>query len=192
MKQGVFLCHCGTNIAGVVDVPRLRELLSGDPDIAYITDLKYCCSEPGQSAIKEAVAEHGLDRVLVASCSPRMHETTFSRCIAQAGLNPYMIEMVNIREQCSWVTEDKQAATEKAYHLVKMGVAKARWLEPLETSTVPVVKRALVIGGGIAGITAALEISKAGYECTIVERTPTIGGKMAQLEKTFPTLDCSA
>lgn len=192
MNIGVFVCHCGTNIAGVVDVEKVRKAAELIPGVRYAVDLKYCCSEIGQSAIKDAVKEKGLDRVLVASCSPRMHEVTFSRCIAQSGLNPYLFEMTNIREQDSWVHEDKGRATQKAIDLIRMGVAKLKRLEPLHPATSPVTKRALVIGGGIAGIQAALDISQSGYPVTLVEKTPSIGGRMAQLEKTFPTLDCSA
>jgi len=192
MRIGVFVCHCGTNIAGVVDVERVRDEIAKLPGVAYSTDLKYACSEPGQAAIKEAIREHGLDCVVVCACSPRMHEPTFSKCIADAGLNPYMLEMANIREQCSWVHEDKEAATLKATLLAKSAVAKARHLVGLEPDSVPVEKRALVIGGGIAGIQAALDIANAGFDVTLVEREPSIGGRMAQLEKTFPTLDCSA
>jgi len=192
MRIGVFVCHCGTNIAGTVDVERVRDEMAKLPGVVFATDLKYTCSEPGQAAIKQAVREHNLDRVVVCACSPRMHEPTFSKCIADAGLNPYMLEMANIREQCSWVHEDKDAATEKAILLAKSAVAKARYLVPLEPDEVPVERRALVIGGGIAGIQAALDIANAGFEVTLVEREPSIGGRMAQLEKTFPTLDCSA
>jgi len=192
MKIGVFVCHCGTNIAGVVDVEKVRQAAARIPGVTYTADMKYCCSETGQSEIREAIRKEGLERILVASCSPRMHEVTFSRCIASAGLNPYLFEMTNIREQVSWVHADKEKSTRKAIALVRMGVAKLRNLEPLFPAKTPVTKRALVIGGGISGIQAALDISLAGFPVTLVERTPSIGGRMAQLEKTFPTLDCSA
>jgi len=192
MRIGVFVCHCGTNIAGTVDVERVRDEAAKLPGVAYAIDIKYSCSEPGQAAIKDAIREHGLDRIVVCSCSPRMHEPTFSKCISDAGLNPHMLEMANIREQCSWVHEDREAATQKAILLMKSAVAKARHLVPLRSDSVPVEKRALVIGGGIAGIQAALDIANSGFEVVLVEREPSIGGRMAQLEKTFPTLDCSA
>jgi heterodisulfide reductase subunit A len=189
---GVFVCHCGTNIASVVDVPRVVEALKNLPGVVMVQDLKYSCSAMGQGAIKEAIKQHHLDTVVVAACSPRMHEPTFMKCIESAGLNPYKFEMANIREQCSWVHSDQQHATAKAIAIVKMAVAKAQNLTPLSITKLPVTKRALVVGGGISGIQAALDISKAGYKVTLVEKTPSIGGRMAQLEKTFPTLDCSA
>jgi len=191
-RVGVFVCDCGTNIAGVVDVAKVVEKVKDIPDVIMAQELKYSCSELGQTAIQEAIKEHHLDKVVVASCSPRMHEATFMKCVGKGGLNPYQFEMANIREQCSWVHEDKVKATEKALDLTRMAIAKARRLVPLTPMKMPVEKRALVIGGGIAGIQAALNISKAGYPVTLVERTPSIGGRMAQLEKTFPTLDCSA
>ncbi len=191
-RVGVFVCDCGTNIAGVVDVAKVVEKVKDIPDVIMAQELKYSCSELGQTAIQEAIKEHHLDKVVVASCSPRMHEATFMKCVGKAGLNPYQFEMANIREQCSWVHEDKVKATEKALDLTRMAIAKARRLVPLTPMKMPVEKRALVIGGGIAGIQAALNISKAGYPVALVERTPSIGGRMAQLEKTFPTLDCSA
>ena len=191
-RVGVFVCDCGTNIAGVVDVAQVVEKVKDIPEVVVAQELKYSCSDLGQTAIQEAIKKHNLDKVVVASCSPRMHEATFMKCVTKAGLNPYQFEMANIREQCSWVHEDEEKATEKALDLTKMAIAKARRLAPLTSMKMPVDKRALVIGGGIAGIQAALNISKAGYPVTIVERTPSIGGRMAQLEKTFPTLDCSA
>ncbi|MHB9098578.1 MAG: FAD-binding protein, partial [Syntrophales bacterium] len=154
--------------------------------------LQYSCSDLGQNAIKDAIAKHKLDRVVLAACTPRMHEATFQKCIAGAGLNPYLFEMVNIREQCSWVHPENAVSTAKAIKLVKMGVAKAARLSALEPLKFPVEKRVLVIGGGIAGMQAALDIGNAGYGVTVVEKTPSIGGTMALLEKTFPTLDCSA
>jgi heterodisulfide reductase subunit A len=191
-RMGVFICHCGTNIAAVVDVLKVVETIKVIPGVAVAQDLKYSCSALGQGAIKDAVREHQLDTVVVAACSPRMHEPTFMKCIESVGLNPYKFEMANIREQCSWVHTDKNKATEKAISLVKIAIAKARNLETLTPTKMAVTKRALVIGGGISGIQAALDISKAGYKVTIVEKSPSIGGRMAQLEKTFPTLDCSA
>ena len=191
-RVGVFVCDCGTNIAGVVDVAQVVEKVKDIPEVIVAQELKYSCSELGQTAIQEAIEEHNLDKVVVASCSPRMHEATFMKCVTKAGLNPYQFEMANIREQCSWVHEDKEKATEKALDLTKMAIAKARRLTPLTPMKMPVEKGALVIGGGIAGIQSSLNISKAGYPVSIVERTPSMGGRMAQLEKTFPTLDCSA
>jgi heterodisulfide reductase subunit A len=191
-RTGVFVCQCGKNIASVVDVKRVVEAVQSIPGVAYAATLQYSCSDLGQKSIKDAITEHALDRVVLAACTPRMHEGTFQKCIAQAGLNPYMFEMVNIREQCSWVSADGEAATLKAIDLVRMGVAKLQELGPLTPLKFPVEKRALVIGGGIAGLQAALDMANASYHTTIVEKTPSVGGTMALLEKTFPTLDCSA
>lgn len=192
-RVGVFICHCGTNIAASIDCAQVAANVRDYPGVAYSTDYKYMCSEPGQEMIKEAIKAHQLDRVVVASCSPRMHEPTFRRCIADAGLNPYLLEMANIREQCSWVhPDDMERATDKATDLVKMAIAKASHDAPLQKSLSPVTKRALVVGGGIAGIQTALDIANNGYQVDILEKEPTIGGKMAQIDKTFPTLDCSA
>ncbi len=176
----------------MIDVKAVVESVNKIPGVVYATDLQYSCSDLGQGAIKEAIKEHNLDRIVVSSCSPRMHEITFQRCIEMAGLNRYLFEMANIREQVSWVTSDKEEATEKAIRLTEMAISKATQLQPLTPMKSPVEKRALVIGGGISGIQAALDISLAGYQVTVVEKLPTIGGRMAQLEKTFPTLDCSA
>ncbi|WP_347489163.1 CoB--CoM heterodisulfide reductase iron-sulfur subunit A family protein [Desulfoscipio sp. XC116] len=193
MRIGVFICWCGSNIGGVVDVPRVAAQAAHFPYVAHSVDYKYTCSEPGQNMIVNAIKEHNLDRVVVASCSPRLHELTFRNTIARAGLNPYLLEMVNIREQCSWVhAKEPEKATAKAIDLVRMAVAKAARLEPLFEDAIPVTKKALVIGGGIAGIQAALDIADAGHKVVLVEREPTIGGKMVMLDKTFPTLDCSA
>jgi len=176
----------------MVDVERVVQTAKTLPEVVHAEDLKYSCSDLGQGAIKQAIKDHNLDRVVVSSCSPRMHEGTFQRCIDSVGLNRYMFEMANIREQCSWVHADRQEATRKAERLTAMAVSKAARLEPLHPLKAPVEKRALIIGGGISGIQAALDLSQAGYPSTIVEKLPTIGGRMAQLEKTFPTLDCSA
>ncbi|SFQ95249.1 CoB--CoM heterodisulfide reductase iron-sulfur subunit A family protein [Desulfoscipio geothermicus] len=193
MRIGVFVCWCGSNIGGVVDVPRVAVEAARFPHVAHSVDYKYTCSEPGQKMIVDAIKEHKLDRVVVASCSPRLHEPTFRQTIARAGLNPYLLEMVNIREQCSWVhAKEPDKATAKAIDLVRMAVAKAALLEPLFEGAIPVTKKALVVGGGIAGIQAALDIADAGHKVILVEREPTIGGKMVMLDKTFPTLDCSA
>ncbi len=191
-RIGVFICHCGTNIAKTVDVGKVVEEASRLEGVVYATDLQYACSKLGQGAIEEAIKEHGLDRVVVASCTPRMHEVTFQNCLERAGLNKYMLEMTNIREQCSWVVPDRETATRKAVEIVRMAVGKARRLSPLKESTFPVEKTALVIGGGIAGMQAALDIARSGYKVVLVEKSPSIGGRMAQLEKTFPTLDCAA
>ncbi len=191
-RIGVFVCQCGKNIASVIDVERVVEAARDLPGVVHAETLQYSCSDLGQNAIKDAIAKHGLDRVVLAACTPRMHEGTFQKCIAGAGLNPYLFEMVNIREQCSWVHPENAVSTEKAIKLVKMGVAKAARLSALEPLKFPVEKRVLVIGGGIAGMQAALDIGNAGYGVTVVEKSPSIGGTMALLEKTFPTLDCSA
>lgn len=176
----------------MVDVKAVVEAVKKMPGVVHAADLQYSCSDLGQGAIKEAIKEHNLDRVIVSSCSPRMHEITFQRCVEAGGLNRFLFEMANIREQGSWVTTDKAEATEKAIRLTEMAIAKAAQLQPLSPMKSPVEKRALVIGGGISGIQAALDVSLAGYKVTLVEKLPTIGGRMAQLEKTFPTLDCSA
>lgn len=191
-KIGVFVCWCGSNIAGTVDVAAVAEAVRQIPDVAFATDYKYMCSEQGQAIIRQAVQEYQLDRIVVCSCSPRMHEATFRKCAESVGINPYMVEIANIREQCSWVLKDKAEATAKAIKLAKAAIAKVRFNTPLHAGKSNVVKRALVIGGGIAGIQTALDIAEAGYKVDIVEKEPTIGGRMAQLDKTFPTLDCSA
>ena len=192
-RIGVFVCHCGLNIAGVIDVEALVEYAKTLPGVVYAVDYRYMCADPGQKLIKDAIKEHKLNRVIVAACSPRLHEPTFRRCVAEAGLNPYLFEMANIREHSSWChPHEPEKATEKAKDLIRMAVARARLLEPLKTIKVPVTKRALVIGGGIAGINAALDLAELGFEVYLVEREPSIGGHMAQLDKTFPTLDCAA
>lgn len=191
-RIGVFVCHCGTNIAGTVDVKAVAAALSHEPGVVFSTDYQYMCSQAGQNMIKDAIAEHKLSGIVVCSCSPRMHEATFRKTAAGAGLNPYMVEIANIREQCSWVHKDMPTGTEKAIILGKAAVAKVNLNAPLTPGESPVTKRALVIGGGIAGIQTALDIADAGFPVDIVETKPTIGGKMAQLDKTFPTLDCAA
>ncbi len=192
-RIGVFVCHCGNNIAGTVNIPEVVAAIRTMPAVSFVDDNKYTCSEPGQASVREAIIENQLERVVIASCSPRMHESTFRRTVAAAGVNPYLMEMTNLREQCSWVhAGDKAAATAKAIDLIKMAVAKVARDEPLFPSQVGLTKRALVIGGGVAGIQAALDIADGGYEVVLVEREPTIGGRMAQLDKTFPTLDCAA
>lgn len=191
-KIGVFVCHCGTNIAGTVDVRAVAEALKNEPGVAFSTDYQYMCSEAGQNIIKNAIRDNHLTGAVICSCSPRMHEATFRKTAVSAGLNPYMLEIANIREQCSWIHKDVAAATEKAIVLGKAAVAKVNLNSPLTAGESPVSKRALVIGGGIAGIQTALDIAEAGFKVDIVEKSPTIGGKMAQLDKTFPTLDCAA
>jgi heterodisulfide reductase subunit A len=191
-KIGVYVCHCGANIAGTIDVAGVVEYARDLPSVAISKDYKFMCSDPGQDLIKNDIREQGLNRVVVASCSPRLHEATFRRAVAAAGLNPYLFQMANIREQCAWVHTDKAAATEKAKALVGAAVRRVFLHEPLETKEVPVNPCTLVVGAGIAGIQAALEIADSGHKVYLVEREPSIGGNMARLDKTFPTLDCSA
>ena len=192
-KIGVYVCHCGLNIAGVVEIDKVVKYAKSLPDVALVRDYTYMCSAPGQRMIQEDIKTHNLDRIVIATCSPRMHEETFRKAVAEAGLNPYLLEIVNLREQVSWAhTDEPGKATEKAKDLVKMGVARAKLLEPLERSRVQVEKSVLVVGGGIAGIQASLDLADAGFPVYLVEKAPSIGGRMAQLDKTFPTLDCSA
>ncbi|MBQ6702591.1 MAG: CoB--CoM heterodisulfide reductase iron-sulfur subunit A family protein [Clostridia bacterium] len=191
-RIGVFVCWCGSNIAGTVDVKAVAEALKNEPGVVFSTDYQYMCSQAGQDLIKNAVKEHNLTGIVVCSCSPRMHEATFRKTASAAGLNPYMVEIANIREQCSWVHKEMPLGTQKAIILGKAAVAKVNLNTPLTPGESPVTKRALVIGGGIAGIQTALDIADAGFPVDIVEKKPTIGGKMAQLDKTFPTLDCAA
>ncbi len=191
-KIGVYVCHCGANIAGTVDVVQVTEYARGLPSVVVARDYKFMCSDPGQDLIKNDIKELGLNRVVVASCSPRLHEPTFRRTLASAGLNPYLFEMANIREQCAWVHQDGEKATEKAKALVSAAVRRVFLHEPLERKEVPVNPCTLVVGAGIAGIQAALEIADSGQKVYLVEREPSIGGNMARLDKTFPTLDCSA
>jgi heterodisulfide reductase subunit A len=190
-RIGVYICQCGINIADTVDVPAVVEMAAKLPKVVIARDHKYTCSEPGQMLIQNDIRELGIDRVVVASCTPRMHEPTFRRTLEAAGLNPYFLEMANIREHVSWVTEDPVAATEKAKRLVRSAVLRVAHHVALEARQEPVTQAALVVGGGIAGIQAALSIADAGYQVYLVEKEPSIGGKMAQLDKTFPTLDCS-
>ncbi len=191
-RIGVFVCHCGTNIAGTVDVAKVAETLGKENGVVYATHYTYMCSEAGQNLIRDAIREHGLTGAVVCSCSPRMHEKTFRQCAERNGINPYMVEIANIREQDSWICKDTETATEKAVILGRAAIAKVLLNTPLTPGETPVTKRALVIGGGIAGIQTALDIADAGFPVDIVEAKPTIGGKMAQLDKTFPTLDCAA
>ena len=191
-RIGVYVCHCGVNIGGVVDCKAVAEFAKTLKNVVVARDYKYMCADPGQEMIKKDIKEYNLNRVVVAACSPRLHEPTFRRCVAEAGLNPFLFEFANIREHCSWVhMHEPEKATEKAKDLVRMAVAKARLLEPLEFIKVGVTKRALVIGGGVAGIQAALDLADMGFETILVEKSPSVGGRMAQLDKTFPTNDCS-
>ncbi len=192
MRIGVFVCECGLNIQGTVDCAVVSEYAKTLPDVVAVVQNKYTCADPGQNEIKRAIAEYKLERVVVASCTPKIHEPTFRQCVADAGLNPYLFEMVNIREHVSWVHQnDKVEATEKAKDLVRSGVARARFLEPQIETIVPVTKAALVIGGGITGIQAALDLADGGHKVYLVEKEATIGGIMAALDKTYPTMDCS-
>ena len=191
-RIGVFVCWCGSNIAATVDVQAVAEAMKREPGVVYAANYQYMCSEGGQKLISDAIHEYNLTGVVICSCSPRMHEATFRKTAQRAGLNPYMVEIANIREHCSWIHKDKAEATEKAIILARTAVAKVQLNAPLTPGESPVTKRALVIGGGIAGIQTALDIADAGFEVDIVEKTPTIGGRMAQLDKTFPTLDCAA
>ena len=187
-RIGVYICHCGSNIAGTVDVEQVVKSAQGLPSVVVARDYKYMCSDPGQELIRQDIKNLGINRVVVASCSPLMHEKTFRRVCESVGLNPYLFEMANIREHCSWVTEDPAKATEKAKALVSAAVRRVYYHEPLETKEVPVNPNTLVVGGGIAGIQAALEIADSEHKVYLVEREPSVGGHMAQLDKTFPTL----
>jgi heterodisulfide reductase subunit A len=188
----VYICHCGTNIAAMVDVAEVAEYAGALQGVAVARHYAYMCSDPGQAMIQEDIRKLGLDRVVVASCSPLMHETTFRTACAQAGLNPFLFQMTNIREHVSWVSDDRGIATQKALALVTAAVRRVSLQQPLETRQMGVAQSALVVGGGIAGIEAALRLADAGKRVYLVEREPSIGGHMAQLYKTFPTLDCAA
>ncbi len=191
-RIGVYVCHCGLNIAQTVNCEKVAETAAGIEGVIVSKDIGYACSGPAQQQIKDDIEEHELDRVVMASCSPRLHEPTFRQMMLQAGLNPYLLEMTNLREQCSWVhMKEPDAATEKAIDLVKMSISRVRGLFPLFEETLPLTKRTLVIGGGVAGIQAALDLADNGFDVVLVEKRPTIGGTMAQLDKTFPTMDCS-
>lgn len=191
-RIGVFVCHCGSNIAVTVDVKKVVEMALQESGVFHAEDYPYMCSEAGQSRIAAAIREKGLTGIVVCSCSPRMHETTFRKAAEKAGINPYLVEIANIREHCSWIHKDMEEATRKAVILMRAAVAKVHLDAPLSAGESRVIKRALVIGGGIAGIQTALDIADAGYKVDIVEKSPSIGGRMSQLDKTFPTLDCSA
>jgi heterodisulfide reductase subunit A len=191
-KIGVYICHCGTNIAGMVDVDAVTNYAATLENVLVARHYAYMCSDPGQALIKDDIRNEGLDRVVVASCSPLMHETTFRRACAEAGLNPFLFQMTNIREHCSWVSEDPVSATHKAEALVSAAVRRVKYQMPLEARQVDMKQSAMVVGAGIAGIEAALRMADAGKRVYLVERQPSIGGHMAQLYKTFPTLDCAA
>lgn len=192
LRVGVFVCQCGLNIQGTVDCAKVAESAEDLDDVVVVYNNKYTCSEPGQLEIKKAIVENQLNRVVIASCSPRMHEPTFRAALEGAGLNPYLLEMANLREHCSWVhINEREAATEKAKDLVKMAVARARYLEAQEEMVVPITQQAMVVGGGVAGIQASLDLADAGYKVFLVEKEPSIGGIMAQIDKTYPTMDCS-
>jgi len=191
-RIGVFVCECGLNIAGSLDCEVVRAYAETLPGVVVAVRNKYTCSDPGQQEIKRHIREHNLGRVVVASCSPRLHEPTFRQCIADVGLNPYLLTMANIREHCSWVhLHDRVAATDKAKDIVRVAVAQASRLRPQTEPRIPVTKAALVIGGGVAGVQSALDLAEAGHQVYLVERQPSIGGIMAQLDKTYPTMDCS-
>jgi len=192
LRIGVFVCDCGLNIAGTVNCEEVAKDAETIDDVVVVVRNKYTCADPGQNEIKKAIVEHKLNRVVVASCTPKIHEPTFRQCVADAGLNPYLYEMANIREHCSWVHQnEKDKATQKAKDLVRIAVARARLLEPQTEAEVPVTKSALVIGGGVAGIQTALDLADAGHQVYLVEKEPSIGGIMAALDKTYPTMDCS-
>jgi heterodisulfide reductase subunit A len=192
LRIGVYVCHCGLNIAQTVDCDGIAETIGKVPEVAVSKGIGYACSEPGQREIREDIETHGLNRIVVGSCSPRLHEPTFRQMLVAAGLNPYLLEMANLREQCSWVhMKQPEEATAKAYDLMKMAVARARKLLPLDEPKLPMTQRALVIGGGVAGIQSALDLADNGFDVVMVEKEPSVGGIMAQLDKTFPTMDCS-
>jgi heterodisulfide reductase subunit A len=192
VRIGVYVCHCGTNIAKTVDVAAVATFARGQPEVVVARDYKFMCSDPGQELIQKDIREHRLNRVVVAACSPLMHEPTFRRAVEKAELNRYLFGMANIREQISWVTIDPVAATEKAKAVVRAAIRRVHFHEPLEIRRVSIRRRALVVGGGIAGIEAALQMADSGFDVVLVEKEPSIGGHMASFDKTFPTLDCAA
>ena len=192
LRVGVYVCHCGTNIAGVIDPKEVVEFAKGLPDVVHSAETLYACADSGQNQIKEDIKKHNLNRVIVSACSVRMHEATFRGAVSEAGLNPFLMEMANIREQCTWAHgHDREGALEKAKDLTASAVAKSRFLTSLDMIEVPVTQKAMVIGAGVAGISAALDLADQGIHTILVEKEPTIGGVMAQLNKTFPTMDCS-
>ena len=192
IRIGVYICHCGLNIAATIDCKAVAEYALEQRDVVCSKDVVYLCSEPGQNQIKQDIEEYGINRIVIGSCSPRLHEPTFRQCLEEAGLNPYLMEMANLREQCSWVhSKDPEKATNKAMGLIRSAVARARLLDPFEDAEVMINKSTLVIGGGVAGIQAALDIADSGFKVILVEKESSIGGIMARLDKTFPTMDCS-
>jgi heterodisulfide reductase subunit A len=192
LRIGVFVCDCGSNIAGKVDTESVREYAASLPGVVTAIRNKYTCADPGQQEIQAAIGEHNLNRVVVASCSPTSYEVIFRKCIEGAGLNPYLLEMANIREHCSWVTAGNgKTATEKAKRILKVAVARSRWLVAQDEEQIQVTDAALVIGGGVAGIQAALDLADSGHQVYLVEKEPSIGGIMAQLDKVFPDIECS-
>jgi len=192
IRTGVYVCHCGSNIAATVDVAAVAEYAGRLEGVVVARDYTYMCSDPGQDLIKQDIQDYGLNRVVVASCSPLMHEPTFKRACQEGGLNPFFFQMANIREHCSWVIDDRQQATAKAESMVAAAVRRVHYHTPLDMRQVKMTPAALVVGGGIAGMEAALRLADAGKHVYLVEREPSIGGHMAQLYKTFPTLDCAA
>jgi len=190
-RIGVYVCQCGSNIAATVDTEAVAKFAQGLDGVVLTRVNKYTCSDPGQNIIRNDILEHKLDRVVIAACTPRMHEPTFRRTLESAGLNPYYLEMANIREQVSWVHPAGEATTNKAIDLIVGAVERVHLHQPLYPRKSPIEQSAMVVGGGIAGIQAALDIADAGYQVYLVEREPSIGGRMAQLDKTFPTLDCA-
>ncbi len=192
LRIGVYICHCGSNIAGVIDPKEVAEYASHLPGVVRSIDTHYACADTGQTLIKDDIKKYKLNRVVVSACSVRMHEPTFRAAVAEAGLNPFLMEMANIREQCTWAHgHDKDGALKKAKDLTAAAIAKASFLTPLDMIKVPVTKKAMVIGGGVAGISCALDLAEQGVKTILVEKQPTIGGVMSQLNKTFPTMDCS-
>ncbi len=191
LRIGVFVCDCGSNIAGMVDTETLRAFAETLPDVVIAVRSKYTCADPGQHEIQSAISEHNLNRIVVASCSPASYEPIFRQCIEDAGLNRYLLEMANIREHCSWVTDDYTHANAKARDIVKVAVARVRWLYPQDEESVAVTDAALIIGGGVAGIQAALDVADTGHKVYLVEKKPSIGGVMAQLDKVYPDIECS-
>ncbi len=192
IRIGVYTCHCGTNIAGVVDVKAVAEYAATLPHVAVSREYKYMCSDSGQEVIRQDIQQRGLNRIVVASCSPHLHEHTFRYATRMGGINEFYFQMVNIREQDSWVHEDKAAATRKALDLVRAAVRRVALHKPLEKLRIPIQPGVLIVGGGIAGIHAALTLANAGERVYLVETEPSIGGHMAKFDKTFPTLDCAA
>ena len=192
IRIGVFVCDCGLNIAGSVDTEEVRKYAEKLPNVVVSVRNRYTCSDPGQQEVKKTIREHNVNRVVVASCTPRLHETTFRTCISEAGLNPYLLDMASLREHCSWVhLHDKEQATKKAKDIVKISAARAALLQPQKELEIPVTDVALVIGGGVTGIQSALDLADAGHQVYLVEEQASIGGIMAALDKTFPTMDCS-